>query len=81
MPVEGHKCIISDFENDGLQKRSTPSIWAENPSIQTKNCVAAIFNNGFYRFVSLVRQPSHVKSDLWKFLQVLPGRTKSTGGQ
>ena len=31
-------------------KRSSPTIWKENASIQTKNCVAATFNNGFYCF-------------------------------
>ena len=43
------KDVLLRFENDDVQKtklkkkkRSSSSIWTENSSIQTKNCVAAL---------------------------------------
>ena len=56
MPVEGWKCLTSDFENDVFRKKSSPSICTENASIQTKNYVAALSMMASIVFGSLVRQ-------------------------
>ena len=65
------------------KKGSLLSIWTENASIQTKNYLAALSIMTSKVFGSLVRQvwpPCRIKLDIWKFLQVLAGRTKCSGG-
>ena len=58
MPVARGRVQMPNFkfENDSLQKKSSPFIWTKNASIQTKNCVAAVLMMVSIVFVSLVRQ-------------------------
>ena len=76
--------LLHGFENYSVQvKRSSPFIWRENASIQTKNCVAALSMMAFIVIGSLVRQvllPYYIELDTWELLQVLVGRTKCSGG-
>ena len=55
------------------KKGSLPTIWTENESIQTKNCVAALSMMTSIVFGSLVRQvwPLLPYQVIWQFLQAL----------
>ena len=51
--------VFHGFENDGVQKekrRSSPFIWTENASVQTKNCVSALSMMASKVSGSLIRQ-------------------------
>ena len=48
--------VLRGFENDGVQKRSSPSIRTENASVQTRNCVAGLSIMVSNVFGYLVRQ-------------------------
>ena len=48
--------VLQGFDNNGVKKRSLPSISTENDSIQTKNCVAALSMMVSIVFGSFVRQ-------------------------
>ena len=49
--MERSKCLILNFKNDDPHKKtSSPYILRKMPSIQTKNRLAIIFNDGFYHF-------------------------------
>ena len=49
--VEGYKCLLLNFENDGFYKKKVVKAYlTENASSQIENCAATIFNDGFYRF-------------------------------
>ena len=54
--VERCKSLNLGFENDDFKKRSSLSIWMENTSMQTKNCVAVFLMMASIVFGSLVRQ-------------------------
>ena len=69
--MEGCKCLVSDFKNTGSQKkRTSPSIWMGNASIQTQNCIAATFNS-FYRFC-LFSAASVANLGIASFFQTIP---------
>ena len=65
--------VLQGFDNDGVQKkeikkRSSPSIWMENASIQTKNRVAALQMMTSIVFGSLVRQVQPTLSHQIKYM-------------
>ena len=78
--VEVHNCELSP---EIQEKRSSPSTWTDNTSIQTKNCVAAFSVMAAIVFSFLVRKyghPCRLKLDIWKFVLGSAGRTKCSAG-
>ena len=55
--LEGRKCAVLGFENDGLRKKwSSLTIWTENASIQTWNYLADLSIMASIAFRSLVQK-------------------------